>query len=390
MPHCSAPVLLAALAGDASASPQDLKTYEALKLKAGKDSPGPGQAGALVRGARAGCRAAQAPGPGGAGRPRERDGARAAGPDPLRRPLGVAREDRRAGQGRRAARGPAGRVQRAAGQAGREGAGPPGGRRAPQGEGPARAAYAARLKGESRAGAGARQPRHVVRAERPEARGDRPLHDGRAPRPVARVVLAAPGLREAERPVDQPRAGRRRGEGRARAAPGQSPLGAAPAEMEGLAGRCSSSPSRGGRGATGDRDRPPRRPRRSSRSSRSAGRRPISPGSSRLLGPDRRPAVVAGPGRAGRERPRSASVRTAAIEVLKKRPRRDYAGDAGRADPREDRISGPARGRAGLDGGAGPRHAARPDGPDLRHAAGLPAGRSRSAAMSATTPTACR
>ncbi len=99
------------------------------------------------------------------------------------------------------------------------------------------AAFAAQVKGESRAGAGARQPRHVVRAERPEARGHGALHDGRAPRPVARGLLAAPGLREAQRTMDERRAGGRRGEGRPRAAPGQSPMGAAPAEMAGPAGR---------------------------------------------------------------------------------------------------------------------------------------------------------
>ena len=55
-----------------------------------------------------------------------------------------------------------------------------------------------------------------------------------------------------------PRTGRRRRKGRARAASGRSPLGAAAAEMEGLAGRLFFAP-RGGRGTSDDGERPPRR-----------------------------------------------------------------------------------------------------------------------------------
>ena len=62
---------------------------------------------------------------------------------------------------------------------------------------PARGRLRRPVEGQPRAGAGPCQPRHVVRAERPEARGHRPLHDGRSSRPVPGFVLAAPGVREA-------------------------------------------------------------------------------------------------------------------------------------------------------------------------------------------------
>ena len=69
----------------------------------------------------------------------------------------------------------------------------------------------------------------------------------------------------------------------------------------------------------------------------------------------------------------STAIRSSAIEVLK-RPGRD-CGDPGRGDPGQDRDLDRARGRAGLDGGADPRHPAHPDGAVLRHATGLRAGR---------------
>ena len=94
--------LLAGQAGDRSPSPQDLRAYEALRLKAGK-APQAQVKLALW------CEAhgldaerlkhlAQAV----LADPSERDGSRPAGAHPLRRTLGIAREDRRAGQGRRA------------------------------------------------------------------------------------------------------------------------------------------------------------------------------------------------------------------------------------------------------------------------------------------------
>ena len=107
--------LLAALAGDASPSPQDLKTYEALKLKAGKDAQ------AQVKLA-LWCEAH------GLDAERLKHLAQAVLADPgnatARGLLGLIgfggrwespEKDRRAGPGRRGARGPAGRVQRAAG-----------------------------------------------------------------------------------------------------------------------------------------------------------------------------------------------------------------------------------------------------------------------------------
>ena len=236
--------LLAGLVGDGTPSPRDLQTYEALKLKAGKDPRGAGQAGALVRGARARLRAAQAPGAGGAGRPRERDGPRPAGAHPLRRTLGIAREGRRAGQGRRGARGPARRLQRAAGQAVGGRAKARAGRRTPAGR---RTSTRPPSPPSSRGIASWRRrtPTSACGASKTAcARGHGAFHDGRASRPVARVLLAAPGVREAQRPMDERRAGGRRGEGRPRAAPGQSPLGAAAAEMAGLAGRRLGRPSR--------------------------------------------------------------------------------------------------------------------------------------------------
>ena len=57
-------------------------------------------------------------------------------------------------------------------------------------------------------------------------------------------LLAAPGVRETQRPMDECGAGGRRGEGRPRAAPGQSPLGTAPAGMAGPAGRWPRPPDR--------------------------------------------------------------------------------------------------------------------------------------------------
>ena len=112
-----------------------------------------------------------------------------------------------------------------------------------QGPRPARGRVRRPAQGQPRAGSGPCQPRHVVRAERAEGRGNGPLHDGRSSRSVPGCVLAAPGVREAQRPMDDRRAGRRGRAGRARAAAGQSPMGAAAQKMEELAGRSRSSSS---------------------------------------------------------------------------------------------------------------------------------------------------
>ena len=72
-------------------------------------------------------------------------------------------------------------------------------------------------------------------------------------------------------------------------------------------------------------------------------------------------------------RSRLESVRQAAIEVLKKRPRRDYVGHLAERIQRDIRY-GQAGGRAGQFGAPGPRDAACPHDSDLRRAARLPAG----------------
>ena len=77
------------------------------------------------------------------------------------------------------------------------------------------------VPGQDRPEAGARvyQARALVRAERPEGRGARQLHRRRPHRPLQRRDLAPPGLHQARRPLDEPRADRRRRErgGRAEA-----------------------------------------------------------------------------------------------------------------------------------------------------------------------------
>ena len=79
------------------------------------------------------------------------------------------------------------------------------------------AAYSARVKDNRRLAKAHVEPGPLVRGQRAQARGDRPLHGGHPLRSLPRPNLEAARLCQARRPVDQSEAGRDSGSGRARA-----------------------------------------------------------------------------------------------------------------------------------------------------------------------------
>ena len=223
-------LLCCAMCGDGkapeSAAPADLKAYESARLKAGHDAGAARSPGPLVRGAWPDQETAGAPGTGGRPRPQERDGTRAPGTRLLQRTVDEAGRSGEANGVGPGLSGPDPRVYRPPRPDGRQG-------RCPDETG------------------------RVVHREGADGASQGALPRRGSPRPVAGARLAAPGLQEARKPLDQARGGGRR-EGRVRAAEARQPaLEVASREApRGLAEQpC--SPAREGRAGAGGGHRSP-------------------------------------------------------------------------------------------------------------------------------------
>ncbi len=287
-----------------------------------RGGPGPGRpvagrsgpAGAVVRGPRPGGRAAQAPGDGRDGRPRQRRGARADGAGLPRRPLAEARGRRRRDPGRPGRRRHPGRVRRPPSEGRLH-------RRRPVGPGP------------------------LVRRARPEGPGPRPPDRRDPARPLARRRLEAPRLQEARRPMGHRRPARRRaGRGRGPEA-GRPPLEAGPGEVEGDARPAVEA--RRGPGRPPRRDRPPRRGDDRPRLRHRPRGRPVA--GRPAPRPGRRPRRVEVAGRARRLRQVARGPPPGHRDPPGSRPAR-LRQVLDRPDPRPDQVRGPPGRRAGLAG----------------------------------------